>query len=80
METVRRLAASGVAADPCPYIRVGQYVRVSDGPMEGMEGVLVREKGRDRIVITVSLLMRSVIVEVERSWIEPIEMRLSRLA
>ena len=72
MLAVRKLANSGLASEPCPWLRVGQRVRVWEGPLEGVEGILVRERGEDRLVISVSLLLRSVIAEVDRMSVEPL--------
>lgn len=72
MLALRRLMESGFPSRPHPYLSVGERVRVRFGPMAGAEGVLVRDGGRDRIVISVSLLMRSVMVELERALVEPI--------
>lgn len=72
MLAVKRLTESGVVYEPYPYLEVGQRVCVLEGPLEGVEGVLLRERGADRLVLSVSLLQRSVIAEVERSWVEPL--------
>ena len=70
MEAIRRLADAGIESEPCNYIGVGDRVRVLEGPMAGVEGILAREAGRNRIVISVSLLMRSVMVELDRAHVE----------
>ena len=72
MDAVRRLAEAGLNAEPCPWIAIGERVRVREGPMAGVEGTLAREGSRNRIVISISLLMRSVMVELERSAVESI--------
>ena len=77
MYSLQRLAASGVISEPHPYLQVGQRVCISEGPLEGVEGLLVRECGADRLVISVSLLQRSVIAEVERHWVEPVVLTMS---
>jgi transcription antitermination factor NusG len=69
---LRKLAESGLASEPWPWLRAGQRVRVFEGPLEGVEGILVRESGQDRLVISVSLLLRSVIAEVDRRSVEPV--------
>jgi len=72
MDSVRRLADAGLHAEPCAWIAVGERVRVREGPMAGLEGTLAREGNRNRIVISISLLMRSVMVELDRSAVEGI--------
>jgi transcription antitermination factor NusG len=63
--------ATGVRAEPHPYLRVGNRVRVKYGPMSGMQGILVRRKEKFRIVLSIDLIMRSVAVEVDEADVEP---------
>ncbi|HVW08125.1 MAG TPA: transcription termination/antitermination NusG family protein [Bryobacteraceae bacterium] len=72
MEAVRRLAEAGLNSEPWPWIEIGERVRVREGPMAGVEGILAREGTRNRIVISISLLMRSVLVELDRNAVEGI--------
>jgi transcription antitermination factor NusG len=80
MRAVQQLTASGVISEPYPYLQAGQSVRISEGPLEGVEGLLLRERGADRLVISVSLLQRSVIAEVDRGWVEPAVVNRSALS
>jgi transcription antitermination factor NusG len=66
-----RLSRSG-HAEPHPYLRVGRRVRVCGGPMQGLEGIIVRRKDRCRVVFSLDLIMRSVAVEVDESDVEPV--------
>ena len=72
IEAIERVVFSGVQAGPCPYLEAGQNVRIEDGPLRGLEGILISFKERHRIVVSVSLLRRSVAVEIDRSQICPI--------
>lgn len=70
MDAIRRLADAALDSQPCAWLAIGERVRVREGPLAGVEGILAREGTRDRIVISVSLLMRSVMVELNRSAVE----------
>jgi transcription antitermination factor NusG len=59
-------------AKPWPYMKTGDRVRVKLGSFAGVEGVLVSEKGTDRLVLSVTLLQRSVAVEMDRLWVQPV--------
>jgi transcription antitermination factor NusG len=69
---IRLVEGSGIAARPWPYLQTGAIVRIEDGALEGLTGIIVREKGVDRLIVSVSLLMRSVSVEVSRCAVKPI--------
>src|SRR5262245_47737046 len=63
---VRNIVRSGLAARPWQYINAGQMVWMETGPLEGTLGILVRDGTTDRLVVSVSLLRRSVAVEIDR--------------
>ena len=73
VERVRRMVESGLPITPYPYMQVGQAVLIERGPLTGVEGILVEVKGKVRLVVSVSLLQRSVSAEVDRTAIRPIQ-------
>jgi transcription termination/antitermination protein NusG len=63
---IRQLVKSDVHLLPHPYLREGHRVRIVDGPLNGLEGVLLQVKpGKGLLVVSVELLQRSVAVEVD---------------
>jgi len=57
--------------EPHPYLVIGERVRITAGPMTGMEGVLVRKKNNLRVVLALDVIMQSVAVEVDAHDLEP---------
>src|SRR5438093_6061424 len=72
IEMIRTVTQSGIACKPYPRLRTGQRVRVEDGALQGLTGVVMKYKDDYRLIISVTLLMRSVSVEIDRSWLKPI--------
>src|SRR5579863_9076448 len=72
IEGLRQRLARGGCAQPHPYLTVGRRVRVCAGPMQGLEGIIIRRKERCRVVFSLDLIMRSVAVEVDESEVEPV--------
>jgi transcription antitermination factor NusG len=72
IEALRNGLARNALAQPHPYLKVGRRVRVHSGPMAGMEGVLVRRKDTFRVVLSIHLIQRSIVLEVDEAEIEPI--------
>ena len=72
LAAIRRVMQSGVAAQPWPYLKVGETVQIENGPLEGLTGIVTRIKSSERLVVSVSLLMRSVAVELDSHWIKPV--------
>jgi transcription antitermination factor NusG len=70
IHTVKRIVESSLAVEPHPYLRCGDRVRVLMGPLEGIEGILVRKKNDFRLVLSVEMLMKSVAVEIDAALVE----------
>jgi len=70
LEAIRRIVDARVPALPYAYLREGQRVRITRGPLEDVEGILVRTKpNRGLLVVSVDLLQRSVAVHVDCTWV-----------
>ena len=69
--SLRRLVDSGMASKPWPFLREGQDVVVQKGPLQGVEGKIVNFKGVWRVVVSISMLQRSVSAEIDRDWVRP---------
>ena len=71
ISAIQRLVESRLDTQPWPYLRVGQTVRIESGPLEGLQGIVLLIKNHYRLIISVSLLQRSVAVEIDRDWVNP---------
>lgn len=71
IEALKAGLVSGVRAEPHPYLAVGRRVRMKSGPFEGRQGILLRRKGNLRLVLSLDLIMRSVVIEVEAADVDP---------
>jgi transcription antitermination factor NusG len=56
----------------CPYMNVGQHVRICGGCFDGVEGILTAINGDDSLVISVQLIQRSVAMRITGYQIEPV--------
>ena len=72
IEAVRLILRSGLAAQPWPLLRVGSKVYIERGPLVGLEGIVTNTDKVFRLIVSVSLLQRSVAVEIDREWARPI--------
>ena len=71
IESIQKVVRGG-SARPWPFLKTGSRVRVEHGAFTGVEGILLTERGADRLILSISLLQRSVSVEIDRTWIRPI--------
>ena len=51
--------------EPHPYLVAGAKVRINKGPLAGKVGIVLRHGNRNRVVLTLSLIMRSFAVEMD---------------
>lgn len=72
IDAIQQVALSGLGAEPWPYLEVGQKVQIDSEALEGLSGILINFKGKHRIVVSVSLLCRSVALEIDRAWVRPV--------
>lgn len=73
IEAIQTVLSSGLAAEPCPFLREGQRVRIEKGSLKDLEGILIKKKSDWRLVVSVTMLQRSVSVEVDREWVTSLQ-------
>ena len=69
IEAVQAILSSGVATEPCQFLQEGQRIRIEYGPLQGIEGILLKKKSEWRLVISIYMLQRSISIEIDRGWI-----------
>lgn len=69
---LRQALSKGVRAEPHPFLVAGRRVRITSGPFAGLQGVLKRRKGQSCVVVSLELIQRSMLVELDSAEIEPL--------
>ncbi|MBW2058592.1 MAG: UpxY family transcription antiterminator [Deltaproteobacteria bacterium] len=72
IHSIQRIVESKSLVQAHRYLKRGRIVRVVSGPLEGVEGVFLSEKGDGRLVVSIDLLHRSVSVAIDQADIEPV--------
>jgi len=72
LAAVRKMAEVQSNVEPWPFLRIGQQVRVYRGPLAGVEGILLKVKSSYRLVVSVTLLGRSVASEIDAAYVRPL--------
>jgi transcription antitermination factor NusG len=57
-------------AEPFPFLTPGKYIRVKSGPLAGLQGRILRRKGRMRLVVSVEAVQRSIIFDLDATDLE----------
>ena len=58
-----------LSAQPVPFLHAGQKVRITEGPLAGVEGIVLGFKQCLRLVLSITLLRRSVVLEIDRDCV-----------
>jgi transcription antitermination factor NusG len=72
IRSIQALVTSGVPHQPWPFLAAGDRVRIESGPLVGLEGILTEVKRSYRLVLSVTLLQRSVAVEIDSALVAAI--------
>jgi transcription antitermination factor NusG len=72
IEAVQTLLSSNLSCQICPFLQVGQRVRIKGGVLEGVEGILTARSGERTLVISVEPIQRSLRVLIGDYQVEPI--------
>jgi transcription antitermination factor NusG len=71
IQAIRICLIHGNRVEPHPYLQVGRRARVKSGPLQGLEGIVLRRKNGLRLILSFEYLMRSVAVEIDDTDLEP---------
>jgi transcription antitermination factor NusG len=77
LDAIRVALQNGIPIEPSDCFQEGDSVRVTKGPLIGVEGVFIKYRGSCRLILSVPLIQRSVAVEIDRLCVEPVSNRFS---
>lgn len=70
IESLKTARSLRIQTEPHEYLEVGRKVRVTTGPFEGFQGILLRRKGKFRVILSLELIRSSFVVDVGSSDVE----------
>jgi transcription termination/antitermination protein NusG len=69
IQSLQTAIKSQLPVQPCPFVSAGQRVRINCGVLAGIEGIVLGTKGGLRLVLSITLLQRSVVLEIGRDQV-----------
>jgi transcription antitermination factor NusG len=72
LRQIHRMLSSGRPVQPEPAVPVGSRVRITTGPLTGVEGAVIRRGKRDQFVAVVRFLGRGATVDLEDWQVEQV--------
>jgi transcription antitermination factor NusG len=67
--SIRVAIQANLPLQPFPFLQAGQRVRIEEGALRGVVGLVVRIKDCMRLILSITLLQRSVLLEIDRSHV-----------
>jgi transcription antitermination factor NusG len=71
IDALQQVVRSRLMIEPWPSLVAGQRVFIVDGPLRGLSGSLVEIRNISSLVLSVNLLRRSVLIQIDRDWTVP---------
>lgn len=65
IDAVRQLVSSGLKYDPYPYVKEGMRVTIRNGPLKGVEGLVLAKRKKHLLVLSVDLIQQSASLEID---------------
>ena len=72
LQALKRLVFSTLPCDPYPYITEGDRMEITQGPLKGLQGILIEKKGAYRFILSIDLIQQAVACQVDASDVEKI--------
>ncbi len=72
LEVLRQGLTRRLRVEPHPYLAVGRRVRIVRGLLAGLQGIVLRRRANFRVVLSLELIMRSIVVDVNATDIQPV--------
>jgi transcription antitermination factor NusG len=73
ISAIQAAVQSGLPVEPWDYVETGQVVRLDEGPLAGTEGIFLGISKQERVIVSLTLLKRSVAVVIDRNWATPLD-------
>jgi transcription antitermination factor NusG len=75
LEPLRAVAtalSTGTEMEVLPFLKPGQFVKITGGPMKGLEAEITEVKGKKLIVLKIEMIQQSVALEIEPAYVKAI--------
>lgn len=70
LQHIQQATEAGDMVELCPYLEKGRLVRITSGPLAGVEGMVESIAKRTKVVISIEMIQQSVYVEVDSTSVE----------
>jgi transcription antitermination factor NusG len=73
LANIEKAIAGSVQLDPYPFAVKGRRCRVSAGPLQGLEGIVVRRAGTSVLVLQVNMIAQAATLQIDADLLSPVD-------
>ena len=66
------IASTGIEPEARPLLQGGQRVRISEGPFEGVEGLVIESRGRKRVLVGITAIGQGLEIDIDTRLLKPL--------
>ncbi len=70
LRSIRTVLACGAGVYPYDFLAEGQRVRITSGPMQGVEGIIDRKKSNYRLVLNIETIAQAIALDLAADMVE----------
>lgn len=71
IDSLQAAMRSRLPVEPFPFVNAGERVRITGGVLAGIEGIVLGPKPKLRLILSITLLQRSVLLEIDGDHVSP---------
>lgn len=73
IQSIYRILENGYDPEPHQFLDYGDQVEIVSGPLKGLSGFYIEDRGKNKIVISVAAIGRSIAVELKQGQVKLIK-------
>jgi transcription antitermination factor NusG len=72
LRNIKAAIEQGAFLQPSAIVKKGQRVRIADGPLYGLEGIVKKHMGRHKLVLSLDCIQQAAACEIDITMVTPI--------
>lgn len=72
IDALQRVVQAKTAREPWPFLQTGDRLRIERGALRGVEGILLQLRGHHRLIVSITLLQRSVSIDIDSAFVSTV--------
>ena len=79
IQNMKSMIDEGFTVEQVEYFVKGDEVKVIDGPLKGIEGIVVKIKNENKLVIKVAEIQQAIAVQIHPGYLKPMKKHVNQI-